>query len=289
MTERRAAMNPAGFRPRGGLSKRRCRLLGAVVGLGLALLHASPGGASSLGADEIIRRLNARDEGVQLTQRLVMELKDRRGKQRSREARTFRKYYGEEKRTVIFFERPANVRGTAFLIYDYPEAERDDAQWLYLPALRKVRRISPSDRGDYFLGTDFTYDDIKKAGKVEPTEYHFERLGDEVVDDHPCVVVEGRPADPSIAKELGYGRIRLWIDPEIWMVRRARMWDVGGNDLKVVSTRDIREVDGLWTAHRIEARNLKTGHRTVFTFQESSYREPVGEDLFTQRSLRRGP
>ena len=95
-----------------------------------------------------------------------MELIDRRGKSRVRETMGYRRYYGEEKRTVLFYQSPTNVRGTGFLTYDYPNADTDDDQWLYLPALRKVRRISSSDRGDYFLGTDFTYEDIKKETRI---------------------------------------------------------------------------------------------------------------------------
>jgi outer membrane lipoprotein-sorting protein len=229
-----------------------------------------------------------RPEGVSLRQRLRMELEDRRGQKRTRETETFRKYYGKEKRTVVFFDKPGNVRGTAFLTYDYPEPERDDAQWLYLPAARKVRRISAADRGGYFLGTDFTYDDVKKAGKLDVAEYDLSRLPDAAVDGHPCLVVEGKPRTPEIASELGYGRIRLWIDPEIWMTRRAQMWDVAGNDLKTVDTTEIREVDGFWTAHRIEARNRKTGHRTLFVFEDSSYAAAVDDDVFTERALQRG-
>ena len=74
------------------------------------------------------------------------------------------------------------MRGTGFLTYDYADVSVDDDQWLYLPALRKVRRISASDRGDFFLGTDFTYEDIKKEQKVEINDYAFQAKGSENVE-----------------------------------------------------------------------------------------------------------
>ena len=96
----------------------------------------------------IVEQVNARDEGEAVSRTVLMEMTDRRGKQRVRNTFGYRKYYGDEKRTVIFYKSPKNIKGTAFLTFDYPEVEKDYDQWLYLPAMRKVRRISASDRGD---------------------------------------------------------------------------------------------------------------------------------------------
>lgn len=239
--------------------------------------------------DEIVQRVNARDEGEAVSRTLVMELIDRRGKKRVRETRGFRKYYGEEKRTVIFYLSPKNIKRTAFLTYDYPEADRNDDQWLYLPAMRKVRRISASDRGDYFLGTDFTYEDIKKETKVSFEDYLRTTIGEEKVDGHRTYKMEQIPVNKKIAKELGYGRVVSWVDPEIWIIRKSEFWDVRGNHLKTLHIKEIRKVQDIWTAHRLEVRNHKTGHRTIFTFSDVDYQTGVKDDLFTERALRRGP
>ncbi len=238
--------------------------------------------------DEIARRINARNEGEAVSRNLTMELIDRRGKKRVRETRSFRKYYGEKKHTVIFYESPKNVKDTAFLTYDYPEANRDDDQWLYLPALRKVRRISASDRGDYFLGTDFTYEDIKKETKVSIEDYTRKTIGEEIIDGHRCYIVEAIPVNKKVAKELGYGRVVQWVDAEIWMARKSDFWDVRGNRLKTTHIKEIRQVQGIWTGHRLEVENHKTGHKTIFTFSDVDYESKVKDDLFTERSLRRG-
>ena len=135
-------------------------------------LFAFNAGAEALPAgDEIARRINARNEGEVVSRHVTMAMTDRGGTERVRETKGFRKYFGKEKRVVIFYLSPANIKDTAFLTYDYPEADRDDDQWLYIPAARKVRRISASDRGDYFLGTDFTYEDIRKETKVGIEDY----------------------------------------------------------------------------------------------------------------------
>jgi len=252
------------------------------------IVHATGDENSLPSGDEIARRINARDEGQTVSRTLTMELIDRRGKRRTRETRSFRKYYGDEKRTVIFYRSPRNIKDTAFLTYDYPDPARDDDQWLYLPALRKVRRISASDRGDYFLGTDFTYEDIKKETKVSMEDYTRQTIGEEIIDGHRCYIVEATPVNEKVAKELGYGRVQRWVDADIWMVRKSEFWDVRGNKLKTIHIRDIRRVQGIWTGHQLEARNHKTGHQTIFTFSNVDYQGKVTDDIFTERALRRG-
>jgi len=254
------------------------------------LIHLTPASATEkLTGDEIARRINARDEGESVSRKLVMEMIDRRGKRRERVTLGFRKYYGAEKRTVIFYQSPKNVKGTGFLTYDYSNADVDDDQWLYLPAMRKVRRISASDRGDAFLGTDFSYEDIKKESKVSLEDYQHNNIGEELVDGHHTIIVEQIPISKEVAKELGYGRVVSSVDSEIWMTRKSEFWDVRGNRLKTIYTRKIKQIQGIWTAHRLEVENHKTGHRTNFTFSEVDYRSGVDDDIFTKMMLKRSP
>jgi len=257
-------------------------LISALASLMPTMAAALPSG------DAIMQQVNARDEGQSVSRNLLMEMTDRSGKTRTRNTRSFRKYYGEEKRTVLFYLSPSNVKDTGFLTYDYPEADRDDDQWLYLPAMRKVRRISASNRGDYFLGTDFTYEDIKKESKVSIEDYSRKTLREEVLDGIKTYVVESTPINQDIAKELGYGRVLQWVDPAIWMIRKAEFWDVRGDALKTIYFHDIRQVQGIWTAHRLEAINHKTGHNTIFTFSDIDYLAGVKDKIFTKRTLKRG-
>lgn len=238
--------------------------------------------------DMIAQQVNARDEGQAVSRTVMMEMIDRRDKKRVRKTRAFRKYYGEEKRSVIFYLKPKNVKDTAFLTYDYPKVKVDDDQWLYLPAMRKVRRISASDRGDYFLGTDFTYEDIKLETKISIEDYTRKTIGEDEVDGHHCYIVESKSVDEETAKELGYGRIEQCVDNEIWMIRRSQFWDARGKQLKTLYAKDIRQVQGIWTQHRLEIENHKTGHRTFFTFSEIDYAEGVADNVFTQNAIRRG-
>ena len=260
----------------------------AVVFIVFASFANAETAAGLPAGDEIVAQLNARNDGQQVTRNLKMELIDRRGKSRVRDTIAYRRYYGEEKRTVLFYVAPGNVKGTGFLTYDYPDPESDDDQWLYLPALRKVRRISASDRGDYFLGTDFTYEDIKKETRIAAEDYVFSTLGTAEVDSHMTYLLEGVPVDRETAKELGYGRVLWHVDPEIWISRKTEMWDVNDNPLKTVTNENIENIQGIWTSLKLTAVNHKTGHSTIFTFAEVDYSAEVDDNMFEQRALRRG-
>jgi hypothetical protein len=244
-------------------------------------------GAWPAGID-VARKINARDEGLQLSRTVDIELMDKSGKTRNRTTRGFRRAFGDERRLVVFYEEPKSVEGTAFLTRDYPERDRDDDQWLYLPASGKVRRVATADRGAYFLETDFTYDDLTRDTKVNVDDYNWKTIGFEQYDGRPCYVVESIPVDAVTAKELGYGRLVSYVDSEIFIIRKVEYSDPSGNPLKTFRASDIRQVQGIWTPHRLEVENQKTGHRTVFAVTNVDYKQAVRDDLFEQRALPRG-
>ncbi|MGR3179774.1 MAG: outer membrane lipoprotein-sorting protein, partial [Candidatus Anammoxibacter sp.] len=150
------------------------------------------------------------------------------------------------------------------------------------------RRISSSNRGDYFLGTDFTYEEIKKETKVDIDDYNRTTIGEEVIDGHKCYLVESIPVSDEIAKELGYSKTHEWVDSGIWIKRKAIMWDVKGNLLKTILFTDIRKVQDIWTVHQMDVKNHKTGHSTKFVFRDVDYQSEVKDELFTEQALRRG-
>jgi predicted RND superfamily exporter protein len=239
---------------------------------------------ATLSADDIAQRVNAVDDGQHVSSQLSMLLTDSRGKERRRETLSYRKYFGDDKKTVFFYKSPANVKDTAFLTFDYAAADQEDDQWLYLPALRKVRRISASDRGDYFMGTDFTYEDIKQNGHISIADYQLQRLPD----DDGKLVVKAIPKTAAIAQELGYGEVIFYIDPQNWIVVKSDYLDIKQVPLKTVQVTDIRMIDGIWTRHQLLAENHISGHRSLFIFSAVDYQQDVADHLFTQNTLRRG-
>ena len=244
--------------------------------------------ARSPGVDEIVARVNASKADRQVTRELTMTLTDRRGKERQQRIITFRKTFADEERTIIFFREPANVRGTGFLIWDHDDTAREDDQWLYLPALRRVRRISASDRGDYFLGTDFTYEDIKLDGRLEPADYDFSLAHarcDGLCEEYQLV---GIPRSEAVARELGYSRMEITVDPDRWVITRADFWNLKAQKMKTLEVLEFAKIDGNWTRTELLMRNHLSGHSTRFVFTAIDYRNAIRDGLFTRRALERG-
>lgn len=238
--------------------------------------------------ETVAQNVYQRDEGVTRIANLKMVLRNKRGQERVRDVKVYRKYFGKEKRSVLFFHGPKKLKDTGFLTHDFPEADKEDDQWLYLPALKKVRRISASDRGDYFLGTDFTYDDMKNESRINPEDFDSKTLREEVVDGHKTFVIEEIPVSDAIAKELGASKRLVWVDAERWIPRRIETWDIKGNPKRTVTMHEIKEVQGIWTTHRIEAKNHKTKHATSFIFSDITYNEELSDNTFAKNTLRRG-
>jgi uncharacterized protein len=256
----------------------------------LALAPATPGvRADDTGsAMAIMAEVANRPEGTSVDRVARIQLIDRHGGSREQVARALRKNVDDGRRMAIFYEAPANIRGTSFLVFDYPGEARENDQWLYLPALRKVRRVPASDRGDYFLGTDLTFDEIRNDNRVTMTDWVFVAAGDDSIEGVRCMLVDGATASERIARELGYGRARWCIDRSVKMARRVEYWDRNGRLLKTVTNSGIVQVDGIWTASRIDVTNHKTGHRTTIRFSDTRFNAELADSLFTQRQMERG-
>ncbi len=264
--------------------------LGSVAALVLVPWLGAAAGSAADPADGlgIAQRMEARDGGTFKSQEVEIVMRDRRGKERSRHARIFRREGADRRRTALFYESPANVRGTGFLTVDYTDGGKEDDQWLYLPSLKRVRRISASERGDWFMATDLTYEDVKKDGKFEVSESEWSRLDDEEVDGNACYVVEGRVKNADVARQLGHAAARVWVDQASDYPRRIEYRDAAGEVLRTVHSRKLEQIQGVWTALLIEAQNHTRGTRSTFHFRATDYQTELSDQVFSQAQLQRG-
>lgn len=260
----------------------------AVAGANLLMMPGSNLHAQTPDGQEIAARVAERAEGEAASRLIQMTLTDRRGRVRERRALVLRRRDDDMRQTRISYLEPKRVREVTFLSHDYHQAGRTDDRWLYLPATRKVRRIPSSKRGDYFLGTDFTYEDMQSDLKFDLTDYRFRHEGTDTLDGATLYRLSGEPATDRIARELGYGSFNAVVDAANWMPHQIEFFDLNGEPLKTIVVGDIQNIDGIWTALRIEARNHQTGHNTLFELSEVSYSRPVPARLFAPASLTRG-
>lgn len=262
------------------------RKLAIWIPVALLLFSTAPVVAAEPTGLEIMQKVDARDDGDDLKQKMHQKLVDKRGSVRERQMISFRKDYGKDSKSITYFLEPSNVRDTAMLTWDYDGVEKDDDQWLYLPALKKVRRISAADRGDYFMGTDFTFEDVKQTPELE--DYLWKNIGSQVLDGHDVWVVQAEPKSKELMKDLGYSKVVYYVRKDIDMYIRVDFWDRKGRELKQLVSSGIKQIDGIWTASGGVMTNLQTGHRTELVFSGQQYNTGISDRIFSERMLKRG-
>jgi hypothetical protein len=229
---------------------------------------------------EIMTRADDRPDGDDRTQSLTMTLINKSGRKRVREVKSYSKDFGKDKKSVMVFQKPADVSGTAFLSWEYDDPNREDDKWLYMPAMKKVRRISGASKNEYFMGSDFTYDDMGDRNVEEDTHT---LLGEETVDGHDCWKVESIPVDP----EDMYTRKVIWVCKEADMSIKAEYYDKDGL-LKVYKALDFRMKDGFWTLYKSEMDNVSRNHKTVMEIGSVNYNTGIKDNLFRVSTIQRG-
>lgn len=234
---------------------------------------------------QIMDREEQQNKGDDEFNKMSMKLINKRGQERNRTVEYYRKTDENDNDKILMqFLEPADVKGVGLLTIEH--SDRDDDQWLYLPALRKVRRISASDQTDNFMGTDFTYEDIRSE-KLDKHEYNV--IGSEPIDGHDCYLIEALPATEQQREESGYNHREIWIRKDIFLMVQTKYYDKKGELFKIESRKDIVEVaPNIYRPNFMEMKNLKTGHTTQITFDERRVNGGLEDGIFTERELKRG-
>ncbi|XOF35372.1 MAG: outer membrane lipoprotein-sorting protein [Candidatus Electrothrix sp. YB6] len=223
-----------------------------------------------------------RDQGFgDLTAELVMILRNRSG-QKSRRELTYKvlEVKGDGDKTLLIFHTPPDVKGTALLSFSHKTG--DDDQWLYLPALKRVKRISSRNKSGSFMGSEFSYEDI--SGQ-ETEKYTYKYLRDETLDGHDCTVVDYYPID---RKNSGYSRQTVWLDKDEYRIRKAEFYDRRNSHLKTLTLTDYEQYLGkYWRAGKLHMVNHQNGKSTVLLYNNYRFQTGLQEKDFHRNSLRR--
>ncbi len=239
-------------------------------------------------AQEIAQKVSDRDEGDNITANMKMILIDKSGKKRVRDLKTYTKKKGEDTLKLLFFLTPADVKDTAFLTYDYDDSNLDDDQWLYLPALQKVKRIASSDKSSSFMGSDFTYSDMTSRN-VE--DYNYKIMKETKAQGHKVWQLLVTPKSEKTVNETGYTKSIMFVRQDNFVVIQALNYIKAGKKLKYMIVKDLELIDGIWTAKEIQMvtkKGKKTLHKSIFKFSDTQYNQDLDESLFTTRTLERG-
>ncbi len=247
--------------------------------LGLAAAAETPEAKGRAIAEEADRRdLGWGDSLVQLE----MILANRQGETSTRELRIQSLEVSDPglgDRSLTVFDRPRDIEGTAFL--SHTRINEPDDQWLYLPALKRVKRISSANKSGPFVGSEFAYEDLVSQ---EVERYTYKWLRDESCGGLECFVVERYP----VYENSGYTRQVVWVDKDEYRIIRIDFYDRRDTLLKTLVFSDYRRyLDQYWRAQTMQRDNHQTAKGTTLLVSEYRFRVGVNERDFASRRLKR--
>lgn len=227
--------------------------------------------------ENVYNRVQPKDQEGTLTMSLI----NLRGEERVRKIHQFIRDDGSTEKKIMFFISPADVRNTSFMNWSYKKSDKDDDQWIYLPALKKTKRISSEGKSDYFMGSDFTYDDL---GDRQPDEDVHTVVKKELINGTECTVVKSVSKD----RKYMYGHTLTWIDTNKWIGVRKEFYDTDGNHIKSLEVKKSEKIDTYWMITHTEMVNHKTKHRTRMVLNGLELDKGISESQFNERTMTRG-
>ena len=222
-----------------------------------------------------------RDTGfIDQTANMVMELRNKHGDTSTRTIRLKTlEVDGDGDKSMSIFDEPADVKGTAFLTYSH--AIEPDEQWLYLPALKRVKRINSKNKSGPFMGSEFAYEDLASQ---EVEKYTYKYLRDETIDGVDYFVLERYPA----YEHSGYTRMVAWVNKDRYVAEKIEFYDRKNDLLKTLTNSGFRQyLDKFWRPDSMLMENHQTGKSTLLTWENYQFKTGLSDKDFSQNSLKR--
>lgn len=232
-------------------------------------------------ARSIMETVYRQDTSRDTSWRAVMDVHDRKGNVRRKKFHYRKLGALGNSRTLLRFFDPAEVRGVGLLSINIGNtggaAER---QWMYTPAIQRVRRIAAQERRQRFLGTDFTNEDM--AERILD-DFSYRLIGEgELVDGRPTWKIEARPVSPDRSQ---YAWIYLWVPRDLPYATLVEMYDRQGQRVRILKASQLEKIAGIWVARNLEMSSPVENTRTVLFIEEIRFNSGLKEELFTQQSL----
>ena len=228
----------------------------------------------------IAQEADMRDSGYKnYTNDVKMILKNKQGQESIREIRSKTlEVDGDGDKSMTIFDKPRDVKGTALLSFTHKEGADD--QWLYLPALKRVKRIASDNKSGPFMGSEFAYEDITSQ-EVEKYTYKF--LKDDTLDGMDVFVFERYPVD----RKSGYTRQIIWMDKKNYKERKIEYYDRKNSLLKTLLFTDYDQYGKFWRAQNMDMENHQTGKSTSLLQTNFQFNVGLTERDFDKNSLKR--
>jgi hypothetical protein len=209
-----------------------------------------------------------------------MELIDAKGETQTRLMEEWGKDENDLVSSVIIFRSPSTVKNTRFL--QVQNEGSSDSKWIYLPALRTVRRIASSEGSKSFMGSDATYDDLET--RDVDRDIH-EYLGDKTINGYDCYIVKSSAKDSSDSQ---YSYRLSYIDKNSFVPIRVEMFDKSENLYKILNVEKLEQINNYWIPMVNSMKNVQSGHSTVLTILKIEVDNPLSDKIFTSSFLKTG-
>ena len=199
------------------------------------------------------------------------------GDERVRKISTATRKFGDASKTMMKFLEPADVRGTTLLVYDYEN--KDDDMWIYMPALRKTRRIVSGEKGNNFMGSEFTNADMSKPNI---DDFNYKLLGEDAIDGKSCWKIEATCKTEDLEDQYGFSKRIVYIDKGNYLTYKMEYYDLSGEFSKEEIIKDYREQsNGSYFAFYMEIRNLQNNRRSEMTIDNFQLGSNLPEAQFS--------
>jgi hypothetical protein len=255
------------------------RLVRIVMLAAAALGPASRAAAQDLGAREILEESVKRYQAASLEYAGEVVTVTRSGRERRKTWRSYRDGYGSAASRLIRFLSPPEVRGVGFLVRG--RAGSPPEQWIYLPSMRRERRIAPQDRDTPFVGTDFSFEDLEE---IDPSRYDAGRRPDRTVDGQLCYVLQ---IESQQLSNYDHQVLLIRKDNLALLILEAYV-EGSAEPVKRLRLSDYRQIQGRLIAMRLEMSDLRRGTRTIVRLSDITFDRPQPPDRFTVQNLTRG-
>jgi len=236
---------------------------------------------AAVNANSIVNSAKNRVKMNTISSRSRMEIKEKDGNITERVIDQYSKDGPNGARTMIVFQKPANIAGTRFLTMDTASGGSD--RWIFLPSLGKVRRIAASESGGSFMGTDFSYDDISSMDRDVSLDTHT-FLREETLNGKLCYVIQSVPKNSSFQ----YSKTIVWIDKTSFLIYKSEMYNRRNELAKVMEMTDFKDVQGRLTPMKTKISTVGTGTSTTIYMDIIKYDEQIPEGVFTTAYLETG-
>ena len=229
-------------------------------------------------ARDIVQEAQRRTDATSQRYEGLLQVVDAKGKTSDKRWTLERLGAHGDSKMVLRFTSPAEVKGVALLVVNHPDRASD--QWMWTPAIERDRRIALQDRSTRFFGTDFSFEDLEER---DVNQYNYSLVGEEVVDQAPCWKIQSVPKQ---SKSSQYTRSVAWLRKDNYAFARMENY-IKDQVVRRLTYGDIKQVQGIWTATRLEMQDLRRDSRTRLILDKLQYNAPLKEEDFTLQAIRR--